>query len=114
MTCWMPSKAASTTEPEDDIARAIQGVTSFSPYRSQTVARTETHAAALFAQIETGRQAERDYGIKLVEEFETLDSRTRDTIPTRTARRLRSTRYSLSLAMRWTDQVIRGRPRVRL
>ena len=66
-------------EGTDEIARAISGVTSFSPYRSTTVARTETHAAALFAQIESGRQAESDLDIELVKTWlPTLDDRTRD------------------------------------
>ena len=63
----------------DEIARAISGVTAFSPYRSATAARTETHAAALFAQIESGRQAESDLDIELVKTWlPTLDDRTRD------------------------------------
>lgn len=67
-------------EGNDAIARRIGNVTGFSPYRSMTVARTETHAAALFGQIESGRQAERDYGITLEKEWlPTLDNRTCDT-----------------------------------
>jgi hypothetical protein len=43
------------------------------------VARTETHAAAMFAQFESGRQAARDLNIELVKTWlPTLDNRTRE------------------------------------
>jgi hypothetical protein len=54
-------------------------VTKLSLGRSRVIARTETHAAALFAQIESGRQAEKDLNIELVKTWlPTLDNRTRE------------------------------------
>ena len=62
----------------DEIARGIDDVTRLSLPRSRVIARTETHAAASFAQIESARSAETDLGIKLVKTWlPTLDDRTR-------------------------------------
>lgn len=61
------------------IASRIRSVSTLSPYRSLTVARTETLMAATFAQAETASQAEDDLGIKLVKTWlPTLDDRTRE------------------------------------
>lgn len=61
------------------IARAIRAKASLSPYRALLVARTETHAAATFAQAETALAAETRFDIRLVKQWlPTLDSRTRD------------------------------------
>ncbi|MGE4043332.1 MAG: phage minor head protein [Acetobacteraceae bacterium] len=66
-------------EGTEAIARRIRRVTNLSIWRANTIARTETHGAALFAQASTARQAEQDYGLKLVKTWlPTLDSRTRD------------------------------------
>jgi hypothetical protein len=60
------------------IASAIRGLTSLSPYRAATVARTETHAAATFGSIESVREAERRLDVKMLKEWlPTLDDRTR-------------------------------------
>lgn len=62
----------------DDIARGIDDVTRLSLPRSRVITRTETHAAANYAQIESGRQAEQDLDIQLLKEWlPTLDNRTR-------------------------------------
>ena len=49
------------------------------PYRAATVARTETHAAATFASVESVRQAERELpGLRMTKEWlATKDDRTR-------------------------------------
>ncbi len=60
------------------IARNIRNVTSITPYRAATIARTETHNAATFGSVETARAAEGDLGIVLVKEWlSTKDDRTR-------------------------------------
>lgn len=62
-----------------EIAARIRDVSGFTPFRSATVARTETHNAATFGSIETARQAEQDVGIVLLKEWlPTMDNRTRD------------------------------------
>jgi hypothetical protein len=66
-------------EGTDSIARRIRKVSALSAWRAATVARIETHQAALFAQAMTAAQAEEEYGLKLVKRcLPTLDSRTRD------------------------------------
>lgn len=61
------------------VARQIRLVTKLSPWRSAAVARTEIHNASLFAQESVGKQAERDYNIRLMKFWRpTLDARTRD------------------------------------
>ena len=61
-----------------EIARNIRRVSSLTPFRAATVARTETHAAATFGSIESVRQAERDLGVVMVKEWlATRDNRTR-------------------------------------
>lgn len=62
----------------EEIARGIRKVSSLTPYRAATVARTETHAAATFGSIESVRQAERDLGVRMNKEWlATRDNRTR-------------------------------------
>ncbi|UEM08074.1 phage head morphogenesis protein (plasmid) [Skermanella rosea] len=66
-------------EGTEAIARRIRKVSALSAWRAATIARTETHQAALFAQAETARRAEQEYGLQLVKVWlPTLDSRTRD------------------------------------
>jgi SPP1 gp7 family putative phage head morphogenesis protein len=61
------------------IAKNIRQVSSLTPYRAATVARTETHNAATFGSVETARAAEQELGIVLVKEWiATNDNRTRD------------------------------------
>ena len=61
-----------------EIARNVRKVTQMTPFRAATVARTETHAAATFASVESVRQAERDLGVRMKKEWlATKDSRTR-------------------------------------
>lgn len=61
------------------IARRIRRLTALSGFRAATVARTETHQASLYAADEIGRQAEVDFGVKLMKVWvPALDERTRD------------------------------------
>lgn len=60
-------------------AKEIRKVTAFSAFRAAAVARTEIHGAALFAQSEIAKQAQADFGIKLMKFWiPTIDARTRD------------------------------------
>jgi len=60
------------------IARSIMSVTDLSDWRSELIARTETHAAANYANAETARQAEKKLGIALEKAWSpTIDDRTR-------------------------------------
>jgi|GEM_PF-5413532 len=60
------------------IARRIAEVTDLSPFRSELIARTETHAAATYAGIESVRDAEDKLGVTMLKEWApTLDDRTR-------------------------------------
>jgi hypothetical protein len=62
----------------DAIARRIRKLSALSGWRAQTVAQTEAHQAALFAQAMTAQQAETTYDIKLLKTWlPTLDERTR-------------------------------------
>lgn len=62
----------------EEIGRRIRRVTQTTPYRAAVVARTETHAAATFASVESVRQAERDLGVRMTKEWlATKDDRTR-------------------------------------
>lgn len=61
------------------IARRIRKVTTLSPFRADLIARTETHAAATYASVETVRNAEQTLGVRMLKEWlPTLDSRTRE------------------------------------
>lgn len=61
------------------ISKAIAAQTALSPYRAMTVAATEVHGASLYAQEEIAKQAQADFGIKLMKSWSpTLDERTRD------------------------------------
>lgn len=61
------------------VAKEIRKVTALSLFRAKVVARTELHNASLYAQEETSKQAEVDFGIKLMKFWiPTLDARTRD------------------------------------
>lgn len=61
------------------VGREIRKVKAFSVYRAVTIARTEIHNASLYAQDEIAKQAETDFGIKLMKFWiPTLDARTRD------------------------------------
>jgi hypothetical protein len=60
------------------IARSIAGVTDLSSYRADLIARTETHAAASYAGIESVRHAEDKLGVTMLKSWlPTLDNRTR-------------------------------------
>jgi len=62
-----------------EIGREIRKVTGLTVSRALTVARTEIHGAALFASEEISKQAERDFGVRLMKFWiPTLDARTRD------------------------------------
>lgn len=62
-----------------EIARRIRKVTTLSPFRADLIARTETHAAATYASVETVRDAEQTLGVVMLKEWlPTIDSRTRD------------------------------------
>lgn len=61
-----------------EIARRIRRVTSLSPFRAELIARTETHAAANYAGIESVRNAEEKLGVIMLKEWlPTIDGRTR-------------------------------------
>lgn len=61
------------------VARDIRKVTNLSPYRAATVARTEIHNAALYASEEISKQAQVDFGLRLMKFWiPTQDGRTRD------------------------------------
>ena len=61
------------------IARRIRKVSALSPWRAATIARTETHQAALFAQAEAARRGAEEHGLQLEKVWlATLDHRTRD------------------------------------
>jgi hypothetical protein len=61
------------------VAREIRKVKALSVYRANVIARTEIHSASLFAQEEIAKQAQADFGIKLMKFWiPTLDARTRD------------------------------------
>jgi hypothetical protein len=61
-----------------EIASNISDVTDLSGWRSELIARTETHAAATYAGAESVRQAQDKLGVKMLKEWlPTLDSRTR-------------------------------------
>lgn len=60
------------------IARSIRQVTGLTPWRSELIARTETHAAANYGSIETVRNAETTLDIQMLKEWApTIDGRTR-------------------------------------
>lgn len=60
------------------IADRIGDVTELSDWRSELIARTETHAAANYAGVESVREAEKKLGVKMMKEWlPTLDGRTR-------------------------------------
>ena len=73
------TKGIAAGEGAAAIARRIRKVTILTPWRADAVARTETHAAVMFANASGAREAERDFGIRLVKVWmPTIDSRTRD------------------------------------
>lgn len=60
------------------IADSIMGVTDLSAFRADMIARTETHAAANYAGVESVRNAEKKLGVTMLKEWlPTLDDRTR-------------------------------------
>ncbi|CAN5261838.1 hypothetical protein BH10PLA2_BH10PLA2_00500 [soil metagenome] len=60
------------------IASNISDVTDLSSWRSELIARTETHAAANFGSVESVRQAQSKLGVTMLKAWSpTLDSRTR-------------------------------------
>lgn len=62
-----------------EISRRIRKVSSQTPHRAATVARTETHAAATYGSVQTVRQSEQDLGVKMLKAWlPTMDGRTRD------------------------------------
>lgn len=61
-----------------EIADAIQEVTGLSDFRAEMIARTETHAAANYASVESVRNAQEKLGVTMLKSWlPTLDSRTR-------------------------------------
>lgn len=61
-----------------EIARGIREVADLSPFRSELIARTETHAAANYAGIESVRDAQQKLGVTMLKQWlPTLDERTR-------------------------------------
>jgi hypothetical protein len=60
------------------IASTIADLTDLSPWRSETIARTETHAAANYATAESVRNAQDKLGVKMLKTWlPTIDDRTR-------------------------------------
>jgi len=60
------------------IADNILAVTDLSDFRAELIARTETHAAANYASVESVRKAQDKLGVKMLKSWlPTLDSRTR-------------------------------------
>jgi hypothetical protein len=60
------------------IADSIESVTDLSDWRAELIARTETHAAANYASVESVRAAEDKLGVNMLKEWlPTMDSRTR-------------------------------------
>ena len=60
------------------IADRIQDVTDLSGFRAELIARTETHAAANYASVESVRTAEDKLGVKMLKTWmPTIDGRTR-------------------------------------
>jgi hypothetical protein len=61
-----------------EIASAIRDVTDLSAFRSELIARTETHAAATYASVEGVRAAQDKLGVTMLKQWlPTIDSRTR-------------------------------------
>jgi len=61
-----------------EIASGISDVTELSSWRSELIARTETHAAANYAGIESVRNAQEKLGVVMLKQWlPTLDDRTR-------------------------------------
>lgn len=66
-------------EGTEAIARRIRKVSALSPWRAATIAATETHQAALFAQAEAAKRGADEHGLQLEKVWlATLDHRTRD------------------------------------
>ena len=62
-----------------EIARAIRAVALLTPSRALTIARTETHGAAMYASETISKQASNDFGLVLQKHWlPTIDARTRD------------------------------------
>lgn len=62
-----------------EIARNIRKVAVLTVARAATIARTETNTAANYGAMESAKQAEEEYGIRLVKEWlPTQDDRTRE------------------------------------
>lgn len=60
------------------IADRIQSVTDLSDFRAELIARTETHAAATYASVESVRNAQDKLGVTMLKSWlPTLDGRTR-------------------------------------
>ena len=61
-----------------EIARNIREVTDLTPWRAETIARTETHNAATYGSIESVRYAEDNLGVEMEKAWApTIDGRTR-------------------------------------
>lgn len=66
--------------PIIEIASLIRGIVAINPNRAETIARTETHAAANYGSIKTAKNAQAEFGIIMQKEWvATNDARTRDT-----------------------------------
>jgi len=62
-----------------EIAGSIRSIQLINSSRAETIARTEVHGAANYAQLETATKAEKEFDIKMVKEWVAVnDSRTRD------------------------------------
>lgn len=62
-----------------EIAGSIRSIQLINTSRAETIARTEVHGAANYAQLETAGKAEKEFNIKMVKEWVAVnDSRTRD------------------------------------
>lgn len=62
-----------------DISKSIRDKTALSPFRAQTIARTETHNAATYSSLQSIREVEQETGAKFMKQWiSTSDIRTRD------------------------------------
>jgi hypothetical protein len=64
---------------QQGVAALIREKAALSTFRAATLARTETHNAATYGSLETARNSETEFDVKLVKLWQpTLDDRTRD------------------------------------
>lgn len=73
------SSAYNADEPETNYTRRILAARGLSPFRAFTIARTETHAAAMYASTETVKEIQTDTGLDVLKIWNTTeDDRTRE------------------------------------